>query len=235
MGILKLILAAVVTFATVVSVGLLTQSDIKAKIPEIRQTHTDAPQATFYEEVHAEPQKIETAPKVAEKKPETKETKKPTWRDNPNKCNLETQVIWEDTTCHDKPKEHTQSQPTQNAITGTPAQWMTAAGIPKSDWHYVDCVINGCDGVGAEGGWGGTRVWNTQGSGAYGLCQSLPASKMATAGADYMDNPVTQLKWCHSYAQGYGGWKKAWEFRKCIGSCYSARTKSMVYKDHTWW
>ena len=126
------------------------------------------------------------------------------------------------------------SAPTQS-IGGTPQEWMKAAGIPESDWTFVDCVINGCQGVSAEGGWHGTQRWNTAGSGAYGLCQSLPASKMASAGADYMTNPITQLKWCHGYAQQYGGWSQAWNFRKCVGSCYSARTGGQVSKDHTWW
>ena len=50
-------------------------------------------------------------------------------------------------------------------------------------------------------------------SGAYGLCQALPATKMASAGADWRDNPVTQLKWCHGYAIGrYGTWRAAYNF-----------------------
>ena len=122
------------------------------------------------------------------------------------------------------------------AATGTKEQWMTAAGIAQSDWYYVDCVINGCEGVGAEGGWNGTQRWNTAGSGAYGLCQSLPAAKMASAGADYMTNPVTQLRWCHSYAQErYGGWANAWTFRKCVGQCWQPAWKKYQSKDHTWW
>lgn len=122
------------------------------------------------------------------------------------------------------------------AATGSsPQDWMEQAGIPQSDWVYVDCVINGCQGVSAEGGWGGTQRWNTAGSGAYGLCQALPGSKMASAGADWATNPITQLRWCNSYAQGYGGWAAAWTFRKCTGSCYSPRTNTTVYKDHTWW
>lgn len=130
-----------------------------------------------------------------------------------------------------KPSE----QPIIVAETGSKIEWMTAAGIPESDWYYVDCVINGCDGISPEGGWGGTEKWNTTGSGAYGLCQSLPAEKMASEGADYMTNPVTQLKWCSKHAQGYGNWKAAWEFRRCIGNCYSNAANRYVSKDHTWW
>lgn len=34
----------------------------------------------------------------------------------------------------------------------------------------------------------------------YGLCQSTPANKMASAGADWATNPATQVAWCTSYA-----------------------------------
>ncbi len=34
---------------------------------------------------------------------------------------------------------------------------------------------------------------------AYGLPQSLPANKMATAGDDWQTNPETQLKWMKGY------------------------------------
>jgi hypothetical protein len=60
-----------------------------------------------------------------------------------------------------------------------------------------------------ESGW--RMVWNTAGSGAYGIPQSLPASKMASAGADYMTNPATEIKWGLGYIQGrYGDPCTAW-------------------------
>lgn len=34
----------------------------------------------------------------------------------------------------------------------------------------------------------------------YGLCQSTPAIKMASAGADWATNPATQIAWCKQYA-----------------------------------
>jgi hypothetical protein len=83
---------------------------------------------------------------------------------------------------------------------------MQQAGIPESEWAAVDYIIS------RESGWR-HLAWNGSGSGAYGLCQSLPASKMATAGADYMTNPVTQLRWCDGYAKSrYGGWWSAQVF-----------------------
>ena len=50
-------------------------------------------------------------------------------------------------------------------------------------------------------------------SGAYGIPQSLPARKMATFGADYRTNPITQIKWGLWYIeQSYGTPCGAWEF-----------------------
>ncbi len=85
------------------------------------------------------------------------------------------------------------------AVSGTHEDWMRAAGIAESDFQYVDYIVV------HESGW---RVSaSNPSSGAYGLCQSLPASKMASAGSDYLTNPVTQLRWCHQYAQSrYKGW-----------------------------
>jgi hypothetical protein len=48
-----------------------------------------------------------------------------------------------------------------------------------------------------ESGW--RMVWNYQGSGAYGIPQALPADKMASAGADYMTNPATEIRWGLGY------------------------------------
>lgn len=42
-------------------------------------------------------------------------------------------------------------------------------------------------------------------SGAYGIPQSLPASKMATEGADYLTNPETQIRWGAKYIKGRYG------------------------------
>ena len=90
-------------------------------------------------------------------------------------------------------------------VAGDKTAWMAAAGISPSDYFYVDYV------VGREGGWNGVTKSNYGGSGAYGLCQALPGSKMASAGADWATNPITQLKWCNSYAVGrYGSWAGAY-------------------------
>ncbi len=54
-------------------------------------------------------------------------------------------------------------------------------------------------------------------SGAYGIPQALPASKMASAGADWQTNPATQITWGLGYIKGRygtpcGAWA-AWTYR----------------------
>ena len=61
----------------------------------------------------------------------------------------------------------------------------------------------------AESGW--QTLAKNASSGAYGIPQSLPANKMAAAGADYLTNPATQIKWGLDYIKGrYGNPAGAW-------------------------
>ena len=97
-------------------------------------------------------------------------------------------------------------------VTGTKTDWMKAAGIPESDWHYVDYIIS------HESGWDPNAV--NVSSGATGLPQSLPGNKMATMGEDWATNPVTQLKWANWYATSrYGSWAQAYN----------------AWKTQNWW
>jgi resuscitation-promoting factor RpfB len=91
---------------------------------------------------------------------------------------------------------------------------MAAAGISSGDYAYANYIIS------HESGWCWLK-WQGQvgycpsyytalhapdaGYG-YGLCQSTPGSKMASAGSDWQTNPITQLRWCSGYASRYGGW-----------------------------
>jgi hypothetical protein len=54
-----------------------------------------------------------------------------------------------------------------------------------------------------ESGWN-YRATNPS-SGAYGIPQSLPPSKMAAAGADWQTNPATQIRWGLGYIKGRYG------------------------------
>ncbi|MFJ8042849.1 transglycosylase SLT domain-containing protein [Kitasatospora sp. NPDC096147] len=62
-----------------------------------------------------------------------------------------------------------------------------------------------------ESGWNYTA--SNPSSGAYGLVQALPGSKMASAGADWRTNPATQIKWGLNYMNSrYGSPCGAWSF-----------------------
>lgn len=90
--------------------------------------------------------------------------------------------------------------------TGSKTDWLRAAGIPESDWGYVDYII------GRESGWNPNAVNKT--SGACGLAQALPCSKVPGNPLD----PVDSLRWAHAYAQTcvsyrmYCGWEGAYNF-----------------------
>lgn len=83
---------------------------------------------------------------------------------------------------------------------GSPAEWMTAAGIPESDWGYVDAIIS------RESGWNPNATNSS--SGACGLAQAHPCSKLENA-----YDPVVNLVWANGYANGrYGSWAAAYVF-----------------------
>lgn len=86
-------------------------------------------------------------------------------------------------------------------INGDKTAIMAAAGISSGDYAYANFIVS------HESGW---RPTAANPSGAYGLCQALPGSKMVTAGADWQTNPITQLRWCNGYAARYGGWAGAY-------------------------
>lgn len=89
-------------------------------------------------------------------------------------------------------------------INGDKSSLMAAAGISSGDYGYVNFIVS------HESGW---RPTAGNSSGAYGLCQALPGSKMATAGSDWATNPVTQLRWCNDYAhRRYGSWAAAYNY-----------------------
>ena len=62
-----------------------------------------------------------------------------------------------------------------------------------------------------ESGWNVTATNSS--SGAYGLVQALPGSKMASAGSDWKTNAKTQIKWGLDYMNSrYGSPVAAWNF-----------------------
>lgn len=85
---------------------------------------------------------------------------------------------------------------------GTCADWARQAGVSEADLSSALDLIyreSGCrvDAANAS-------------SGAYGIPQALPGNKMASVGADWQTNPVTQIRWMIGYVNGrYGGWSQA--------------------------
>ena len=95
----------------------------------------------------------------------------------------------------------TPTNPTEAQAIGK--EMMLAAGFGEDQWG---CLYNLWM---RESGWR-TTAGNVS-SGAYGIPQSLPASKMAAFGGDYLTNPRTQIAWGLSYIKGRygtpcGGW-----------------------------
>ena len=85
------------------------------------------------------------------------------------------------------------------------AEWARAAGVSEAELSIALDLIyreSGCR----------VNARNAS-SGAYGIPQALPGNKMATEGADWEVNPVTQIRWMIKYVNGrYGGWAQALEF-----------------------
>ena len=96
---------------------------------------------------------------------------------------------------------------------------MAEAGISSSDYPYVNYIVSN------ESGWCPTKLQGQIGYCpgyapssfpsylGYGLGQATPGTKMAAFGSDWATNPVTQLRWATSYADGrYGSWEAAYNF-----------------------
>lgn len=70
--------------------------------------------------------------------------------------------------------------------------------------------------------WTQESNWNVHAdnphSSAYGIPQALPGSKMASAGADWRNNPETQIRWGLGYIKNrYGTACSAWSFKRSHG------------------
>lgn len=102
-------------------------------------------------------------------------------------------------------KKASAAAPQPVKVSGTCEQWMTQAGITDiANASFIFHKESGCN----------PNAVNAS-SKAHGVCQALPGNKMATAGSDWYSNPVTQMRWCQSYAIGrYGSWANAVAFWK---------------------
>jgi hypothetical protein len=111
----------------------------------------------------------------------------------------------------------TELTPAGTAVVTTPqgAQEFAHTQVISRDWSEGDftCLVNL---------WNRESEWKVDAmnpsSGAYGIPQSLPGSKMATAGADWQTNPNTQITWGLNYISGrYGTPCAAWAHSESVG------------------
>ncbi len=99
--------------------------------------------------------------------------------------------------------------PNPASAQGIAYHMLASFGFSTSQWSCLDSLWS------QESGW---RYNAENPSGAYGIPQALPGSKMATAGADWLTNPATQIKWGLGYIKSdYGTPCNAWAHEQTYG------------------
>ncbi len=98
--------------------------------------------------------------------------------------------------------------PAQAAAPASPADARAVAQKMIGDSSQYQCFAHIVD---HESDWNVSAT--NASSGAYGLVQALPGTKMASAGADWKTNPATQIEWGLDYMNDrYGSPCDAWDF-----------------------
>ena len=106
---------------------------------------------------------------------------------------------------------------TRGKITGTVAEYQEYAREACKNYGWSDGEFGALVKL-----WNRESGWNpntrNSSSGAYGIPQALPASKMKSAGSDYMTNYRTQINWGLSYISSrYGSPSSAWGYFQSNG------------------
>lgn len=107
------------------------------------------------------------------------------------------------------------SQPARQAPAEAPSG---ASGSPQA---YAESLVGPAQFACLEPLWERESGWNASaenpGSGAYGIPQSLPGDKMASAGSDWQTDADTQIRWGiqyldDTYGSACGGWAHEQEY-----------------------
>ncbi|MFI7704447.1 lytic transglycosylase domain-containing protein [Nonomuraea sp. NPDC049480] len=102
------------------------------------------------------------------------------------------------------------SDPSPGSNKATAKAMLGQFGFGGDQWGCLEALWT------KESGWN-ERAMNRY-SGAYGIPQSLPGTKMASAGADWQTNAATQIKWGLGYIKGrYGTPCAAWGHSQRVG------------------
>jgi hypothetical protein len=124
----------------------------------------------------------------------------------------------------------TQNTATQNTATAQPTPSATASAAPVASgspqqiaqamlgsFGWSSSQFSCLDPLWAhESGWSVTAY--NAGSGAYGIPQALPGSRMASVGPDWQTNAATQIRWGLEYIKGtYGSPCAAWDHEQATG------------------
>jgi hypothetical protein len=110
--------------------------------------------------------------------------------------------------------QQTTAQPATSAPSGSPQQiaeqMLSQFGWSSSQFSCLQPLWA------LESGW--NIYASNPSSGAYGIPQALPGSKMASAGPDWQSDAATQIRWGLSYIQGtYGSPCAAWSHDEADG------------------
>lgn len=97
------------------------------------------------------------------------------------------------------------SFPVQSSYSVSQIQAMAQQMVASGQFQCFSNIVS------HESGWNYQAV--NASSGAYGLFQALPGSKMSSVGSDWQTNPATQIKWGLNYMNSrYGSPCQAWSF-----------------------
>ena len=106
------------------------------------------------------------------------------------------------------------TRPPAASFSGSPQAYASSM-LPSYGWGQgqMGCLVSLWN---RESGWNASAM--NASSGAYGIPQSLPGSKMASAGADWRTNPATQIRWGLGYIKAtYGSPCGAWGHSQATG------------------
>lgn len=148
---------------------------------------------------------MQAEPVKKEKKKSCIETETCTVKDNPKKCNLDTQWMWGDGSCHDKAPSVSKTTPAKVApVSGSCRDWMKQAGITDMETAYkLIMKESGCN----------PNAVNPS-SGACGIGQQLPCGKWSHAWNDPVGGMIDMQNYVFNR---YGSWSAAWSHSQAHG------------------